>query len=113
MKVGYVEQENTSLFSSEKCKILYLKGWLYVRSSNSDLKPFKLVDPETLNEIEGDELTAFNEKLEKLKRKEEDDWNKNILEWSKESYDEEKDRTGRYLCGSPLITDGQNLYLVA
>lgn len=106
MKVGYVEQENTNLFSSEKCKILYLKGKLYVRSSNSDLKPFKLVNPETLNEIEGDELTAFNEKLEQIKRKEDDDRNKNILEWSKESYDEEKDWTGRYLCSSPLITDG-------
>lgn len=106
-KIGYVQQENTNLFSSEKCKILFLNKKLYVRSSNSDLKPFKLVNPETLLEIEGDELTQFNEKLEQLKWKEEDDRNKNILEWSKESYDEEKDRSGRYLCNSPLFTDGK------
>lgn len=66
-KVGYVETENTNLFSSEKCKILFLKGRLYVRSSNSDLRPFKLVNPNTLQEIEGDELTAFNAKLEEIK----------------------------------------------
>lgn len=92
---------------------MYLNGRIYVWSSNSELKPFKLVDPKTLNEIEGDELTAFNSKLEEIKRKEDDDWNKNILEWSKDSFDEEKDKSGWYLCNSPLFTDGSNIYLVA
>ncbi len=92
---------------------MFLNGRLYVWSSNSDLKPFKLVDPVTLNEIEGDELAAFNAKLDDIKRKEGDERNQNILEWSKDSFEEEKDKAGRYLCNSPMFTDGNNIYLVA
>jgi hypothetical protein len=113
-KVGYTVQENQNLFSGSRCKILYLNNRIYLRTSDSSTnRPFKVINPETLLEIEGEELELLNKKLDDLKRKETDERNSPILEWGQESFEEKKDQPGRYLTTTPLFSEGKYIYAVA
>lgn len=113
-KVGYTIQENTSLYSGQKCKILFLNNRIYLRTSDSDKhRPFKLINPDTLNEIEGEELELLNKKFDDIQRKETDDRNDHVFEWGIENHEEKKDQPGRYLIASPIFSEGRYIYVVA
>lgn len=72
--------------------LLYLNGKLYSRAESQKPKPFVSINPATLEE----EKEEFE--LEK------EDKN---LEWK------ENEETGRSLTFTPLITDGEYIYVVA
>ena len=127
-KLGYLYQKNSGM-SSENRYFMYLNGKLYCRTSNSDGKPFTLVDTETLEEVTDNE--EFNKKIDALKEKQEEQHKEeeekkadveeedsktpegHTLEWTKEEDDAEDKKPGRYLCESPLFTDGQNIYVIS
>lgn len=113
-KVGYTIQENTQLYRGQKCKILFLNGRIYLRTSDSENhRPFKLINPDTLNEIEGEELETLTKKFDDIKRKETDERNAHVFEWGIENHEEKKDQPGRYLITSPLFSEGRYIYVVA
>ena len=117
-KLGSLYWRNTSL-SDNSGAFLHLNDKLYYRSSNSDEKPFVLIDKETLEEVTENE--EFNKKVESLKPKKEDDEgegdkakeedekkpeieednkedpNELHLGWTKVEDDDEDMKDGRYL----------------
>ena len=50
---------------------------------------------------------------EKKEENEEEAEKPSVLEWTKEEEDYEEKKAGRYLCESPLFTDGQNIYVIS
>jgi hypothetical protein len=126
-KLGKCYGKNTGM-SDEHRYLLYFDGKLYCRYSNSDRKPFTMINPETLQEITEDE--EFNKKMEehlKEEEKEEKEEDKEEdkekekekepakpkLEWTHNEEEEDDKRNGRYLCESPLFTDGKDFYLIS
>ena len=89
--IGQVYQHNPA-FRSEQTYLVHLNGKLYCRAEALKPKPFVVVNATTLEE-EKDEF-----ELEK------EDQN---LEWK------ENEETGRSLTHTPLMTDGNYLYVVA
>ena len=71
--------------------LVHLNGKLYCRAESMKPRPFAILDPQTLEEVK--------EELELDK----EDQN---LEWK------ENEDTGRHLTHTPLITDGQYIYVV-
>lgn len=112
LNVGYVLEENTDLYSTN-AEMMFFNGRLLFRKFDSDGIPFAIVDPDTLKEIEGEELESYKKKVEALKRTEETDRNAYILEWMSDDFDEDKKKPGRYLTDSPFITEGKNFYVVS
>ena len=127
-KLGRLISKNSS-FSDDHRSFMYLNGKLYCRFKNSDGKPFTLINTETLEEITNNE--EFNKKIEALKEKgpeeekkeaeqEEDEKTEEEkkpeeipkLGWTKEDSEEEL-KGGRYLCASPLFTDGVDIYVIS
>lgn len=130
-KLGYLYKKNSSM--SEKHRyFMYFQGKLYCRSKNDDKKPFALVNTETLEEVTEDEgfnkmIKALNkdndegegdEKTEEEKKQTEEQEEHKFpegpnLEWTKEESEDDDKKAGRYLCESPLFTDGQNIYVIS
>ena len=90
--IGQVFQHRSEYLSGEQVTLLHLNGKLYLRAESLKPKPFVLVNPTTLQE-EKEEV-----ELEK------EDHN---LEWRV------NEETGRSLTYTPLISDGQYIYVVA
>lgn len=121
-KIGRLYKKNSGMSDANRY-FMYLNGKLYSRISNSDGKPFSLIDTETLEEITNKE--EFNNKIEALNKKTEaeadveNDEEKKVtlkgpqLEWTKSGSDDEEKKAGRYLCESPLFTDGSHIYVIS
>mmetsp|Transcript_42068 Transcript_42068/g.48789 ORF Transcript_42068/g.48789 Transcript_42068/m.48789 type:complete len:351 (+) Transcript_42068:1001-2053(+) len=125
-KLGQCYFKNSGM-SDDHRHFMFFEGQLYCRAKNTDDKPFVLVDTETLQEITDNE--EFNKKIEALKpsvpadnneeekkaeEKEEDEKTPDgpKLGWTKTESDDEL-KEGRYLCESPLFTDGRDIYVVS
>jgi hypothetical protein len=129
-KLGTLYKKNSGISEAHRY-FMFFQGKLYCRTKNSDRKPFVLIDVETLEEITDNE--DFNKKVEALTavKAEEEGENKEenktldeeeekkeesktpVLEWTKEEDDDEEKKSGRYLCESPLFTDGHNIYVIS
>lgn len=90
--IGQVYQHNASYKSEEKVSLLFLNDKLYCRAESLKPKPFVVVNPQTLEE-EKDEFELDKE-----------DQN---LEYK------ENEETGRSLTYTPLMTDGNYIYVIA
>jgi hypothetical protein len=90
--IGQVYQHNASFRSGEQVHLIHLNNKLYCRAENLKPKPFVVINSKTLEE----EKEEFE--LEK------EDHN---LEWT------ENEDTGRSLTYTPLLTDGNYIYVVA
>jgi hypothetical protein len=88
---GAVKNHNADLRSGEDVNMVFLNGKILLRSSEA--KPFVYIDPETLEEKKDEELELEKEGPN--------------LQW------EANEDTGRSLTFTPLITDGQYLYVIA
>jgi hypothetical protein len=95
--VGKIEGFNPE-FAKEEASMMLFKGKLYIRYKELAPAPFVMVDTNTLKKIEMDPALKFEPK----------EGDKHSLQWK--SQDEE---TGRALTYTPLITDGQYLYVIA
>lgn len=120
-KIGRLYKKNSGMSDANRY-FMYLNGKLYSRASNSDEKPFSLIDTETLEEITDNE--EFNKKIEALTKKTEgevdaekeektDEPKTPKLEWTKTESDDDEKKAGRYLCESPLFTDGGHIYVIS
>ena len=89
--MGQAYRRNADFKSGEQVSLVFVNGKLYCRAESMKPKPFVVVNPETLEE-EKDEF-----ELEK------EDQN---LEWKSSA------ETGRSLTYTPLMSDGELLYVV-
>lgn len=113
-KEGMIYHTNTEI--TDRRFLVHLDGKLYIRNNADYENPIKLVNKDTLSEINDDGLKAI---VTKSKRNlDKDDWNTPIFEITKEEDLQatiEKGYTGplRRMTNSPLFTDGKFLCLLA
>lgn len=90
--MGQVYQHKPEFKNGESVDLMCLNGKLYCRSKSEENHPFVVLNTQTLEE------QKIEFQLEKEDRN---------LEWKT---DEE---TGRSLTSTPLLTDGQDIYVIA
>lgn len=99
---GKLKIHNPELRSGEDISLVFIKDKLILRSSEAT--PYRVVDPETLEEKEYKEEEEDEEEDEEQRKEKK---NKKTLKW------EANEDTGRSLTFSPLFTDGQFLYVIS
>ena len=90
--MGQIFVNNAKYRNEEKVQLMYLNGKLYCRSEQMKPKPFVIVNVATLEE-EKEEI-----EMEKVDKN---------LEWK------ENEDSGRSLTYTPIITDGNYVYVIA
>lgn len=99
---GKLKIHNPELRSGEDISLVFIKDKLILRSSEAT--PYRIVDPETLEEKEYKEEEEEEEEDEEKKKEKK---NRKTLKW------EANEDTGRSLTFSPLFTDGHFLYIIS
>jgi hypothetical protein len=110
---GMVYTMNTINTSINKRSLMILNDELYMKDENSN--PFKKLDKDLL---EVDDSEEYSNLLTQRQRKEDDEWNKKILETTNmDAFREQVQRQEQtfYRCAkhSPIFTDGTYIYIFA